>query len=183
MSKWTMADVKDIILEVEEMTGEKLDLEVKVNGRLKRAIARCFTKVVNGRHIPTKLEFGKAILEVEDYEIFKQVALHELGHAIANKKYQANCGHDRRFVKVCHEIGCYNTGTHCSEEYSNALQKAYEKVNGTTTTKPKQETTKYHVICKECGHIHHYKKMCQTLENLEGYRCACGGKLKLEQNW
>ena len=45
MSKWNMKDVQVIIEEIEERTGESLDLEVKVNGRLKRAIARCFTKV------------------------------------------------------------------------------------------------------------------------------------------
>jgi predicted SprT family Zn-dependent metalloprotease len=187
MSKWNVRDVNVIIKEIEERTGEGLGLDVKVNGRLKRALARCLTKVVNGKHIPTKLEFGRTILEVEEYEIFRQITLHEIAHAIANKRHQANCGHDKRFKDVCRQIGCTNTGAYCSSEYALALQVATEKVYGksttTTTNKPQQQTTKYSVICKECGKVHHYKKMCQTLENLEGYRCACGGKLKLEQNW
>ena len=186
MSKWTMADVNKIIKDVERATGESLGLEVKVNGRLKRALARCFTQVRNGKHIPTKLEFGKAILEVEEYEIFRQVTLHEIGHAIANKRFQDNCGHDSRFVKVCHEIGCYNTGTHCSQEYSNAIQQAFDKINGTTTTttnKPQQQTTKYSVICKECGHTFHKSRQCDVTKNPEHYRCGCGGKVYVQQNW
>ena len=185
MSKWNVNDVQVIIEEIEERTGESLDLEIKVNGRLKRAIARCFTKVVKGKHIPSKLEFGKAILEVNDYEIFKQVTLHEIAHAIANKRHQDNCGHDWRFKEVCREIGCTNTGTHCSVEYSLALQLAFDKINGTTTTKRQTTTTKYHVVCKDCGHIHHYSRKCDAIVNTGDYRCAkChSSKLKVEQNW
>ena len=184
MSKWNERDVQVIIEDIEERTGETLDLEIKVNGRLKRAIARCFTKVVKGKHIPTKLEFGKAILEVDNYEIFRQVTLHEIAHAIANKRHQDNCGHDWRFKEVCREIGCTNTGTHCSVEYSLALQLAFDKING-TTNKPKQQTTKYHVVCKDCGHIHHYSRKCDAIVNTGDYRCAkChSSKLYVEQNW
>ena len=186
MSKWNMKDVNVIVKDVENATGERLGLEVKVNGRLKRALARCFTQVRNGKHIPTKLEFGKAILEVEEYEIFRQVTLHEIGHAIANKRFQDNCGHDSRFVKVCHEIGCYNTGTHCSQEYSNAIQQAFDKINGTTTkttTKPQQQTTKYSVICEKCGHTFHKSRKCDVTEHPEHYKCGCGGKVYVQQNW
>lgn len=184
MSKWNESDVYEIIEQIEEMTGEDLDLEIKVNGRLKRAIARCFTKVVRGHHIPTKLEFGKAILEVDDYEIFRQVTLHEIAHAIANKRHQDNCGHDWRFKEVCRQIGCTNTGTHCSTEYALALQLAFDRING-TTTKPKQQTTKYHVICKDCGHVHHYSRKCDAIVNTGDYRCAkCkSDKLRVQQNW
>ena len=187
MSKWNERDVQVIIEDIEERTGESLDLEIKVNGKLKRAIARCFTSVRNGKHIPTKLEFGKAILEVNDYEIFKQVTLHEIAHAIANKRHQDNCNHDSRFKKVCQEIGCTNTGAYCSTEYALALQIALEKVNGTTTTKTKsrQGMTKYHIICKDCGKVHHYKKKCDAIVNTGNYRCAkCkSDKLRVQQNW
>lgn len=190
MSKWNVSDVNAIIRDVERATGEKLGLEVKVNGRLKKALARCFTQVRNGKHIPTKLEFGKAILEVEEYEIFRQVALHEIGHAIANKRYQDNCNHDWRFKEVCKTIGCYNTGAYCSKEYSLALEKAYSKLQQgktktKTTSKPKakQEITKYHVVCKECGHIYHYSKKCDKTTNPHHYRCACGGDVHTIQNW
>lgn len=185
MSKWNERDVQVIIEDIEERTGESLDLEIKVNGRLKRAIARCFTKVVRGKHIPTKLEFGKAILEVDNYEIFRQVTLHEIAHAIANKRHQDNCGHDWRFKEVCREIGCTNTGTHCSVEYSLALQLAFDKVNGKTTTKQQTNKTKYHVICKDCGNVHHYSRKCDAIVNTGDYRCGkChSNKLYVEQNW
>lgn len=186
---WNMKDVQVIVKDVENATGESLGLTVKVNGRLKRALARCFTQVKNGKHIPTKLEFGNLILNVSDYEIFKQIVLHEIAHAIANKRYQDNCEHDNRFIKVCQEIGCTNTGAYCSAEYSNALQQAYSRINNEkqqatkTTSKPKQETTKYHVICKDCGHTYHYHKKCDKTTNPDNYRCACGGKVYVQQNW
>lgn len=191
---WNMEDVKAIVKEVEIATGEKLGLEVKVNGRLKRALARCLTKVINGKHIPSRLEFGNIILNVSDHEIFKQIVLHEIAHAIANKRYQDNCNHDTRFVKVCQEIGCTNTGAYCSAEYSNALQQAYNKINNAkqqttkaTTKQPYEEqpTTKYSVVCTDCGKTYHYKKMCPTLKELEYCRCGrCNRKsLKLIQNW
>ena len=187
MSKWNVKDVQVIIEEIEERTGESLDLEIKVNGRLKRAIARCFTKVVRGKHIPTKLEFGRPILEVDDYEIFKQVTLHEIAHAIANKRHQDNCNHDYRFVEVCKSIGCTNTGAYCSIEYSNALQQAFEKVqqDKPQKTNTRQGMTKYHVICKDCGHIHHYSRKCDAIVNTGDYRCAkCkSDKLRVQQNW
>ena len=191
MSKWNMNDVKAIVKDVERATGETLNLEVKVNGRLKRALARCITKVICGKHIPHKLEFGKAILEVEDYEIFRQITLHEIGHAIANKKYQTNCGHDWRFKEVCKTIGCYNTGAYCSKEYSLALEKAYSKLQQgatktKTTSKPKakQEITKYSIICVDCGHTYHKSRACDVTKNPEHYRCGkCNGKVKTVQNW
>ena len=140
---WNMKDVQVIVKEVESLTGENLGLTVKVNGRLKRALARCLTKVINGKHIPYKLEFGNTILNVSDYEIFRQIVLHEVAHAIANKKYQDNCNHDSRFKKVCHEIGCYNTGAYCSEEYSLALQQAFDKLE--------QQKTKATGTTKRCN--------------------------------
>ena len=189
--EWNVKDVKRILNEVESMTGEKLGLIVEVNGRLSRALARCLTKVINGKHIPYKLEFGNTILNVSDYEIFRQIVLHEVAHAIANKKYQDNCHHDSRFKKVCHEIGCYNTGAYCSEEYSLALQQAFDKLEQQktkatgTTKKVQQEQTKYTILC-ECGQQFHYKKMTEKLRHLG--ECQCGkckkvGKLKLIQNW
>lgn len=174
---WNVKDVQAIISEVESLTGESLDLEVKENGRLTRALARCLTRVVNGRHIPITLEFGKTILNVSDYEIFKQITLHEIAHAIANKKHQDNCNHDSRFIKVCQEIGCYNTGAYCSEEYSLALQQANTRISQT------EQLTKYSVICENCGHVYHKSRACDLTRNTSNYRCSCSGKLKLKQNW
>ena len=195
---WNMKDVQVIVKEVESLTGENLGLTVKVNGRLKRALARCFTQVKNGKHIPTKLEFGNLILNVSDHEIFKQIVLHEIAHAIANKRYQDNCEHDNRFIKVCQEIGCTNTGAYCSTEYALALHVAHMKVQEqkeqqATTTRKRQTTkgelTKYSVICKKCGNVHPRKQLNQTLKDIianKGYSgCGkCGNTdLYVQQNW
>lgn len=196
---WNMNDVKVIVNEIEQRTGEKLRLEVKVNGKLKKALARCLTRVINGKHIPTKLEFGNTILNVSDHEIFKQIVLHEIAHAIANRRYQDNCNHDSRFKKVCAEIGCTNTGAYCSTEYALALHVAHMKVQeqkeqqATTTTTKRQTTkdglTKYSVICRKCGNVHPRKQLNQTLKDIianKGYSgCGkCGSTdLYVQQNW
>lgn len=184
---WTMKDVKVIISEVEEMTGEKLDLEVKVNGRLKTSLARCFTRVVNGKHVPVKLDFGKIILNVQDYEIFKQIVLHELAHAIANRRYQDNCNHDSRFKRVCKEIGCTNTGAYANAEYASALRVATEVVQG--TRKPREDKPvqpkkqKWTVVCGN-GHEFHFARACQTTKNPHTVQCSCGAKItEVRQNW
>lgn len=185
---WTMVDVKVIISEVELATGEKLDLEVKVNGRLKTSLARCFTRVVNGKHVPTKLEFGKTILNVTDYEVFRQIVLHELAHAIANRRYQANCNHDSRFKRVCKEIGCYNDTPYADDKFTNALREAAASLNGSktptaTTVKPIQQTKKWTVVCGN-GHEFHFARACQTTKNPHTVQCSCGAKItEVRQNW
>lgn len=145
-TKWNLQDVQKIVSEVEAKTGEKLNLELEYNGRLKRALARCLTRVERNRSgeifkaTPFKLEFGKTILNVGE-EQFRQTVLHELAHAIANKRHQDNCKHDYRFKQVCAEIGCSNDTRNTSHvEINNAM------------------TYKYTVTCKNCGDSYNYHR-------------------------
>ena len=110
-NKWGLSDVRAIVMEVANRSDEYEFLncmEVAYNGRLSRSLARCLTrntlnrgKIVKAE--PYKLEFGKTILNVESHETLRQVVLHEIAHAIANKRYVDNCGHDKRFKAVCTE--------------------------------------------------------------------------------
>ena len=112
VNKWTLEDVRAIVVEVakREQEYEFLEkMEIAYNGRLSRTLARCLTEITrrNGVTVearPFKLEFGKTILNVETKEALEQTVLHEVAHAIANKKYKDNCGHDERFKMVCEKI-------------------------------------------------------------------------------
>lgn len=177
---WSLEDVRKIVEGVERTTGERMNLELVYNGRLKRTLAQCVCRVervASTKKItkvePYKIEFGKTILNTEDKEVFKQIVLHEVAHAIANKRYQDNCGHDYRFKKVCEEIGCYET------------------TKGTKREEIKS-TYKYVVTCKCCGTNYNYHRKSGIVSVLMDknshympYRCATCDKdsFKLTQNY
>lgn len=193
--KWNLDDVKGIVSNVEKITGEDLSyLEINYNPRLKTTLAWCKNHVVyentykNGKTRKTVawikpycLEFGKVILSVEKYETFEQTVLHEIAHAIANKKYNDDCGHDERFKEVCEEIGCYESGATTNE---SDIMETHEKIK--SSSKSNSTNTKgYRVVCKGCGEkLSHYKTKCQTVKNIENptnsrytYMCPlCGSR-------
>ena len=99
VNKWSIEDVKKIIERVEDMTGEKLDLELNYNPRLKTTLAWCKNYInyqnvrQNGKIVkkinwirPFCLEFGKVILNVEKYETFEQTVLHEIAHVLQRER-------------------------------------------------------------------------------------------------
>lgn len=185
---WNENDVQAIINEIQVNTGVMLDLEVKVNNRLTTSLARCHTRIIKGKHIPFKLDFGRIILNVSDYEVFKQIVLHEVAHAIANKRYQDNCNHDSRFKRVCKEIGCWNDTPVAADEFTNALRQATilvegqkNKTNGSTSVQPKKQ--KWTVVCGN-GHEFHFARACQTTKNPHTVQCSCGAKIvEVRQNY
>lgn len=180
-TRWSLGDVKDMINEVEKNTGIELShLEVAYNGRLTRSLARCLTRNTwkNNQLVkaePFKLEFGKDILNASDKEELRQTVLHELAHAIANKRYNANCGHDSRFKEVCREIGCVDDKATVKKESLESVEKRY----------------KYVVTCSTCGQQFYYSRknnFIRALLNNDSYiPCNCGkcqkDKFTIKQNW
>ncbi len=180
-TKWTLGDVKAMINEVEKNTGMDLQyLEVGYNGRLSRSLARCLTKLTytNGKISkaePFKLEFGKDILNASDKEELRQTVLHELAHAIANKRHNDSCNHDYRFKQVCNEIGCVDNMATVKKESLEKEEKRY----------------KYEVTCTTCGQKFHYSRannfIRALLNNEEYIPCTCGkcheDKFTIKQNW
>lgn len=173
VNKWTLEDVRAIVVEVakREQEYEFLEkMEIAYNGRLSRTLARCLTEITrrNGVTVetrPFKLEFGKTILNVETKEALEQTVLHEVAHAIANKKYKDNCGHDERFKMVCEKIGCIDSGAY-AKVYTDEIKKAGEN-----------STWKYTITCKNCGNVYGYKRMNSTLKAIrDGFEapCYCG---------
>lgn len=176
---WNIQDVKNIIVEVNKEHGYTLDLPIKQNNRLEKVVAYCSIEYNRATEelYPTRLEFGRDILNVDDYDTLKQIVLHEYAHAIATDKYHCDCGHDDRFVDICKQIGCYETKTHVSTKTQRELAKA------------KAKTSKYTIICEHCGAETHANRKTELLKRLEKYpnrfRCnACGelGALTLRQN-
>jgi predicted SprT family Zn-dependent metalloprotease len=132
---------------------------------------------------PYCLEFGKVILSVEKYKTFEQTVLHEIAHAIANKKYNDDCGHDSRFKEVCEEIGCYESGATTNE---SDIMETHEKIKSSSKSNS-TKTKGYRVVCKGCGEkLSHYKTKCQTVKNIENptnsrytYTCPLCGSTHL----
>lgn len=180
-TRWTLGDVKEMINEVEKNTGIELShLEVAYNGRLRTSYARCITRNtwLNNQLIkaePYKLEFGKYILNATDKEELRQTVLHELAHAIADKRHNANCGHDARFKAVCREIGCTDDKATAKKDSVESAEKRY----------------KYVVTCNICGEKSYYSRkndFIKALLNNEDYiPCVCGkchlDKFTIKQNW
>lgn len=180
VNKWSIEDVKKIVERVEDMTGEKLDLELNYNPRLKTTLAWCKNYInyqsvrQNGKIVkkinwikPFCLEFGKVILNVEKYETFEQTVLHEIAHALANKKYNDDCGHDYRFKEMCEKIGCYESGAKTSE---TDILDTVKKLNNEKLKNGKKEnnTSAYVVKCSHCGKtLKTYKTHCDTVKKIE----------------
>ena len=179
--KWDLEDVKNIISNVEKITGEDLShLEINYNPRLKTTLAWCKNYISyqsvrqNGKTVkkinwikPYCLEFGTVILNVKKYETFEQTVLHEIAHALANKKYNDDCGHDYRFKEMCEKIGCYESGAKTSE---TDILDTMKKMNDEKMKKGKKEnnTSVYVVKCSHCGKtLKTYKTHCDTVKKIE----------------
>ena len=179
--KWDLEDVKNIISNVEKITGEDLShLEINYNPRLKTTLAWCKNYInyqsvrQNGKTVkkinwikPYCLEFGTVILNVKKYETFEQTVLHEIAHALANKKYNDDCGHDYRFKEMCEKIGCYESGAKTDEK---DILDTMKKMNDEKMKKGKKEnnTSAYVVKCSHCGKtLKTYKTHCDTVKKIE----------------
>ena len=179
--KWDLEDVKNIISNVEKITGEDLShLEINYNPRLKTTLAWCKNYInyqsvrQNGKTVkkinwikPYCLEFGTVILNVKKYETFEQTVLHEIAHALANKKYNDDCGHDYRFKEMCEKIGCYESGAKTDEK---DILDTMKKMNDEKMKKGKKEnnTSVYVVKCSHCGKtLKTYKTHCDTVKKIE----------------
>lgn len=165
VNKWEISDVKAIVMEVANRSDEYEFLncmEVAYNGRLSRSLARCLTrntlnrgKIVKAE--PYKLEFGKTILNVESHETLRQVVLHEVAHAIANKRHVDNCGHDKRFKAVCTEIGCTDSGATTKTSTSvEEIRRASDKVG-----------YKHKITCNGCGSTHYYTRATKIVNAIK----------------
>lgn len=108
------------------------------------AVASCQT-LTNGKFFC--FYFRQELLDGKSHciEEIKDIILHELAHALADKKYQTNCEHDDRWIAVCKEIG-YNKIYWGEDNTYNSVVNFKAKII-------KSSETSYLLRCAECNKI------------------------------
>lgn len=123
-TKWSVEDIRNLFNELDEITGaNSKDIEIKVNGRLKRALARytCYTQ----SRQPVKFDFGTKIMNVPDFQALKDTAIHEYAHFIVNTHRKSkDLGHSAEFRQVCKDLGTDNYNATCTRFVSQQLRLA-----------------------------------------------------------
>ena len=121
-TKWNVQDVRNIFNELDKITGaDSSKVEIKINGRLKRALARYTCYTVSRK--PVNFDFGTAIMNVPDFQALKDTAIHEYAHFIVNSVRKSfDTGHSAEFRQVCKDLGTDNYNATCTRFVSNQVQ-------------------------------------------------------------
>lgn len=121
-TKWSVQDVRNLFNELDKITGaDSSKVEIKINGRLKRALARytCYTY----SRKPVNFDFGTDIMNVPDFQALKDTAIHEYAHFIVNTVRKSdNLGHSAEFRQVCKDLGTDNYNATCTRFVSNQVK-------------------------------------------------------------
>lgn len=123
-TKWSVEDIRNLFNELDKITGaDSSKVEIKINGRLKRALARytCYTY----SRKPVNFDFSTDIMNVPDFQALKDTAIHEYAHFIVNTHRKSeNLGHSAEFRQVCKELGTNNFNATCTSFVSSQLRLA-----------------------------------------------------------
>lgn len=121
-TKWSVQDIRNLFNELDKITGaDSSKVEIKINGRLKRALARytCYTY----SRKPVNFDFGTDIMNVPDFQALKDTAIHEYAHFIVNTVRKSdNLGHSAEFRQVCKDLGTDNYNATCTRFVSNQVK-------------------------------------------------------------
>jgi predicted SprT family Zn-dependent metalloprotease len=121
-TKWSVQDIRNLFNELDKITGaDSSKVEIKINGRLKRALARytCYTQ----SRKPVNFDFGTDIMNVPDFQALKDTAIHEYAHFIVNTVRKSdNLGHSAEFRQVCKDLGTNNYNATCTRFVSNQVK-------------------------------------------------------------
>ena len=164
----TLKDVRNILVELDEMTGlNGASLDLKQNNGKRVLASHVFQNVrdASGKIVqrrPVRFEFSKLSLSC-DMDTLREIVKHEYAHYMALVKYNDNCGHDWRFKEMCKQIGANANET----TYTNqSIMQASVKL------------AKYVVTCDNCGHQYTYSRKCRTLDLVRTgspyVTCKCG---------
>ena len=71
-------------------------------------VACCIGVMIGSVWVFEGFAFSQLLLNGKDFTLSEidDMIIHELCHAIVNQKYNENCGHDKRWEKMCIEKGC-----------------------------------------------------------------------------
>lgn len=204
-TKWSIQDVKNLFNELDKITGaDSSKVEIKINGRLKRALARytCYTY----SRVPVKFDFSTDIMNVPSFQALKDTAIHEYAHFYCNsvlKVEEKEMGHGKKFKEACKLLGTNNDQPTCTRFISNQVKAVRYGIdlgllNEVFEEEPKQEikepevqptveeqpkTKKGRTIGRfdlngnllEKGNFSHFKEQGYPMGNVS--KC-CNGKLK-----
>ena len=128
-NKWGEKDIREIFNRLDEMTGaNSKNVPIKINNRLKRAIAR-YRYYNNANHTALDFEFGKYILNVDEKKALEDVVIHEYAHWYLDTYKGLSEGHSALFRKTVASLGSDNTGANCTKYVSQQLQKARNEID------------------------------------------------------
>lgn len=153
----TLLEITDFMKQSCLEIGEELEVEVKLNSRLKTTLGR--VKYIG--FTATVIEFSSSFVESATKQQVQQVALHEVAHYVSIKRDKTAFGHTPQFRSVCAELGC---------KADKSTVEVYTK-------------HKYSVVCLSCGLETQRTRKCKLTENTDLYTCKCGGKLQTRRNY
>lgn len=102
----TNKELSDFCNEISSIYGYKLDIPVKLNGRLKRTLGRVLFKRYDKKCVPIRIEFSKNLIERGSFEDIKEVVLHELSHYFLMLDTGENHKHDKLWKRYAKKLGC-----------------------------------------------------------------------------
>lgn len=130
MENYRIEDFEAIIREALLKCGIDLDMPVRINGRISRALGRCcFRPGDGGTYI--HLELSQRFVEQVPFEEIRQVLLHEAAHLVEILYAGEKTGHDETFRKICAYLGC----------------------NGDESVIKTTMHMKYEATCPRCGNL------------------------------
>ena len=164
-TKYGVKDIRKIMDELDKITGNNTNsIEIKINGRLKRALARY--QFYNCTFEPYNFEFSTQICDL-DYNALRDTVIHEYAHYVANStgKDRRNHGHDEKFQRIVKRLGSKNYNPIATPEIMEKI-KEYKQTN---IEKP------HALYCPHCGKVlASYKTKCQKVKDCEKGHYACG---------
>lgn len=158
-------EARDMVIGAGLETGTIAD--VKANGRAKSRWGSC------------KREFGVYKIEVNadlldernDYRGLVETLAHEILHTV-----EGCLNHGPKWKAAADRVNAMY-GTHIQRSSTQEEKGVAYRTLG----KSRNETAKYKLICRKCGHEYLYKRCTKAVQHPENYMCACcKGELKRE---
>ena len=158
-------EARDMVIDAGFDPGEIVD--VKMNTRAKSRWGNC------------KREFGVYKIDINadlldernNYQALVETLAHEILHTI-----EGCWNHGPKWKAAADRVNAMY-GTHIQRS-STQEEKG---VAYRTLPTLRNETAKYKLVCKKCGHEYLYKRCTKAIQHPENYRCACcKGELRRE---
>jgi hypothetical protein len=112
------------------------------------AVGACVSSHFLGKTKVYALAYYKKVLDGKSFSLYQidEIIKHELAHMIANIRYNEDCGHDERFMKVVREIGGEPS------EYLSLFK--HSVVFHIKKLKDEKRTSYFSLLCSQCRKVH-----------------------------